>query len=197
MPTEAKRETVARLSEIIAASPSSIVADYRGLRVAEIGAVRRSLREKGIRYHVVKNRLARIAADQAGVSELSSLLVGPSALALGGDDESHLARSFLEAVRPYKSVAVRGAVVRGRRIEAADVVRLAELPGREVLLARLAGVIASPLGTMAGLLAALIDAVNRARPSATKGQYFRSLTVAATMGPGIRVDVPAVLAAAA
>ncbi|MGH2407718.1 MAG: 50S ribosomal protein L10 [Candidatus Limnocylindrales bacterium] len=155
MPTEAKRATVAELSALFASSSSSIVADYRGLSVSQIGAVRRLLREQGIRYHVVKNRLARIAADQAGVTELSSLLVGPSAVALGGDlDESGLARAFLDAVRPYKMVTVRGAVVRGRAIPAADVARLAELPSRAVLLAQLAGAIASPLATMAGLLAA-------------------------------------------
>ena len=128
------------------------MADYRGLKVSEIGAVRRSLREKGIHYHVVKNRLAKIAADQAGVTELSALLEGPTAIAVGIDDESQLAKAFLDAVRPYKVVVVRGGVIRGRRIEASDVTRLAELPSREVLLAQLAGAIASPLSTMAGLL---------------------------------------------
>lgn len=157
MPTEAKRETVSELSALFASSPSSIVADYRGLTVTQIGAVRRQLREKGVRYHVVKNRLAKIAATQAGLAELAPLLVGPSAIALGGDlDEAGLARAFLDAVRPYKTVAVRGAVIRGRAIPAADVTRLAELPSREVLLAQLAGAIASPLATMAGLFAAPI-----------------------------------------
>jgi large subunit ribosomal protein L10 len=157
MPTEAKRATVAALSALFASSSSSIVADYRGLTVSQIGVVRRLLREQGIRYHVVKNRLARIAADQAGLAELSPLLTGPSAIALGGDlDEGGLARAFLDAVRPYKTVAVRGAVVRGRAIPAADVTRLAELPSRDVLLAQLAGAIASPLATMAGLLSAPI-----------------------------------------
>jgi large subunit ribosomal protein L10 len=157
MPTQAKRETVAELTALLAASSSSIVADYRGLTVAQIGAVRRVLREKGIGYHVVKNRLARIAAEQAGIGELSPLLVGPSALALGGGiDESGLARAFLDAIRPYKTVYVRGAVIRGHSVAAADVTRLAELPGRDVLLAQLAGAFASPLGTMAGLLSAPI-----------------------------------------
>jgi large subunit ribosomal protein L10 len=156
MPTDAKRATVADLTTLFQASPSSIVADYRGLTVSEIGAVRRSLREKGIQYHVVKNRLAKIAAEQAGVAELSLLLQGPTAIAVGIDDESQLAKAFLDAVRPYKVVVVRGGVIRGRRIDAGDVTRLAELPSREVLLAQLAGAIASPLGTMAGLLSAPI-----------------------------------------
>ena len=156
MPTDAKRATVAKLTTILAASPSSIVADYRGLKVSEIGAVRRALREKGIRYHIVKNRLAKIAADQAGVSELSPLLEGPSAIAVGIDDEAQLAKAFLDAVRPYKVVVVRGGVIRGHRIDARDVTRLAELPSREVLLAQLAGAIASPLTTLGNLLVAPI-----------------------------------------
>jgi len=154
MPTEAKREAVAELTRELQGSRASIVADYRGLTTSDLMAVRRALREQGIRYRVVKNRLARIAAAEAGVDALVPLLEGPSAIALGGDDETTLAKSFLDATRPYRTVAVRGAVVGGRRIEADGVTRLAALPAREVLLGQLAGGIASPLATMAGLLAA-------------------------------------------
>ena len=73
-------------------------------------------------------------------------------MALGRGDESAVARAFLDATRPFKVVAVRGAVVNGRRLAADDVSRLAALPSREVLLAQLAGAIASPLSSMAGLL---------------------------------------------
>lgn len=152
MPTEAKRAMVAELAQVFASSSSSIVADYRGLTVSEIGLVRRALREQGVTYRVVKNRLAKIAAREAGIEELGELLEGPSAVALGPEDEAALARSFLDAVRPYKTVTVRGAVVRGRRIDAETVTRLATLPSREVLLAQVAGALASPLSTMAGLL---------------------------------------------
>lgn len=155
MPTEGKRATVAQLTEAFSGSPASIVADYRGLTVSEIGTVRRTLRAQGIRYQVVKNRLARIAAQQAGIDELGPLLSGPSAIALG-PDEVGLARAFMEATRPFKVVTVRGAVVRGRRLDAESVAILASLPAREVLLAQLAGALASPLGTMAGLLSAPI-----------------------------------------
>jgi large subunit ribosomal protein L10 len=154
MPTEAKRAAVAELTEAFSGSSTSIVADYRGLSVSEINAVRRSLRQQGIGYRVVKNRLARLAAEQAGVPELGPLLAGPSSVALGGGDEAKLARDFLEATRPFKAVVVRGAVIRGRRLGADDVARLAALPPREILLAQLAGALSSPLGSMAGLLAA-------------------------------------------
>jgi large subunit ribosomal protein L10 len=154
MPTEAKRAMVAELTELLGSSQTTIVTDYRGLTVAEIGLVRRALREQGVTYRVVKNRLARIAAKEAGSAELSELFEGPSAIALGPLEEAALAKALLDAVRPYRTVEIRGAMLRGQRIDAASVTRLASLPSREVLLAQLAGAIAAPLSSMAGLLTA-------------------------------------------
>lgn len=154
MPTEAKRAAVAELKEELSRSNATIVSDYRGLSVSDISAIRRGLRQQGISYRVVKNRLARIAADEAGRGELSSLLEGPTGLAIGGQDEAALARSFLDAVRPYRSVVVRGGVIGSQLIDGDAVTRLSRLPGREVLLAQLAGGIASPLASMASLLSA-------------------------------------------
>jgi large subunit ribosomal protein L10 len=154
MPTEAKRATVAELREEIAGSQAAIVADYRGLTVGELATIRRALREQGIRYRVVKNRLARIAASEAGREELVELLNGPTGLAVGGADEVALARGFLDATRPYRTVAVRGAVIGGQRVDAQAVTRLASLPPREVMLAQLAGGMASPLAGLAAVISA-------------------------------------------
>jgi large subunit ribosomal protein L10 len=154
MPTEAKKAAVAALTEDLSAAKATIVADYRGLTVSELQSVRRALRGEGIKYRVVKNRLAKIAAQDAGNAELVGLLDGPTALAMGGSDEVALARTFLDAVRPYKTVVVRGAVLSGRRVDAESVSRLATLPSREVLLSQLAGGMAAPLATMASLFAA-------------------------------------------
>jgi len=154
MPTEAKRETVAKLVEVFSTNPTAIVVDYRGLKVSDLAIIRRGLRDKGVTFRVVKNRLGRIAADQAGVPELSTLLAGPTGIALSAGDETAAARSFLEAMRPYRTIAVRGGVLRGKRIDTDGVTRLSTLPSREVLLSQLAGGFAAPLSTMAGLLAA-------------------------------------------
>ena len=100
------------------------MSDYRGLTVSEIdGRAVARLRDQGLTYHVVKNRLARIAADQAGSEELAGLLIGPSAVALGGGDESAVARAFLDATRPFRPGRACGApssrpasrLARGRR----------------------------------------------------------------------------------
>jgi large subunit ribosomal protein L10 len=154
MPTEAKQATVAELKDELSRAKATIVADYRGLTVHDITAVRRSLRGEGITYRVVKNRLARIAAQEAGTGELSELLSGPSAIAMGSGDEVALARAFLEAIRPFRTVAIRGAVLNGKRVDADAVTRLATLPSREVLLAQLAGGMASPMASMASLFSA-------------------------------------------
>ena len=162
MPTEAKRETVAELAEQLAASRAAIVSDYRGLTVADISALRTSLREQDIAYRVVKNRLMRIAATQADRAELVELLDGPSAIAFGGGDESATARAFVEAVRRYRNVGLRGALLGSQRIDEAGVRRLAALPSREVLLAQLAGAFASPLSVTAGLLSASLRGLGAA-----------------------------------
>ena len=154
MPTEAKQATVAQLKDELSNAKATIVADYRGLTVADISAVRRNLRAEGITYRVVKNRLAKIAAQEAGTGELSELLTGPSAIAMGSGDEVALARAFLDAIRPFRTVAVRGALLNGKRVDADAVSRLATLPSREVLLSQLAGGMASPVSSMASLLSA-------------------------------------------
>jgi large subunit ribosomal protein L10 len=154
MPTEAKRAAVAELKEELSRSNATIVADYRGLTVSDLGAIRRSLREQGVSYRVVKNRLARIAAQEAGRGELGEMLDGPTGLAIGGEDEVALARTFLDAVRPYRTVVVRGALIGSQRIDSDSVTRLSRLPAREILLAQLAGGMASPLAGLASLFAA-------------------------------------------
>jgi large subunit ribosomal protein L10 len=154
MPTQAKRETVTRLSDQLGGARMAIVSDYRGLTVAEMSALRRSLAEQGIAYRVVKNRLMRIAAEQAGRPELGELLDGPTAIAFGDDDEAATARVFVETARRYRQVAIRGALLGTARIDEPTVRRLAALPSREVLMAQLAGAVGSPLATTVNLFAA-------------------------------------------
>ena len=151
MPTEAKRETVAELPEEARGSTAMIVSEYRGLKVSEIGEIRRSLRKHNVTYHVVKNRLMKIAARDAGAETLGLLLEGPTAVAFARGDEAAAAKAVLDAVRPYRIVKVTGAVLGTRVIDADGVIRLSLLPSRDVLLAQVAGAIAAPMSTMVGL----------------------------------------------
>lgn len=132
MPTEAKRETVAGLTEEARGSTAMIVSEYRGLRVSELGEIRRSLRKQNVTYRVVKNRLMKIAARDAGAETLGLLLEGPTAVAFARGDEAAAARAVLDAVRPYRLVKITGAVLGTRVIDAGGVVRLSRTaqPGR-------------------------------------------------------------------
>lgn len=154
MPTEAKRATVAELREELSRNPTLIVSEYRGLSVSELAEVRRALRKHNVSYRVVKNRLMRIAANEAGLEALSPMLTGPSAIAFGSGDESAVAKAVLDATKPYKVIKLKGAVLGTRAIDANGLTRLAALPSRDVLLAQLAGAFAAPMAEMAGLLAA-------------------------------------------
>jgi len=154
MPTEAKRETVAELTEAARGASAIIVSEYRGLKVSEIGEIRRNLRKQNVTYHVVKNRLMKIAAKDAGVDALGSLLTGPTAIAFAHGDEAAAAKALIDAVRPFKLVKVTGAVLGSRVVDADGVARLSQLPSRDVLLAQVAGAIAAPLSTVAGLFEA-------------------------------------------
>ncbi len=153
MATEEKRQAVAELAELLRNSSALAVADYRGLKVSEMAAVRRSLKANGVQLHIAKNRLLKIAADQVGLDDLKPMLAGPTAVATVSGDELTLARALQEAFRPYnKVVSLRGGLLGKRAIDGAGLARMALLPSREVLLARLAGGMASPMTAMAGVL---------------------------------------------
>jgi large subunit ribosomal protein L10 len=151
MPTEAKRETVAELTEECRSATAMIVSEYRGLKVSQFGEIRRSLRKQNVSYHVVKNRLMVIAAKEAGSEAIALLLQGPTAVAFIKGDEGAAAKAVLDAFRTHRMVKVTGAVIGNRVIDADGVTRLSMLPGRDVLRAQVAGAIAAPMATMAGL----------------------------------------------
>jgi large subunit ribosomal protein L10 len=153
MPTDAKRQAVTDLAAMLRESSALAVADYRGLTVSEMHTVRRTLRANGVNLKVAKNRLLKIAAGEAGLDELKPMLDGPTAIATTSGDEVGLARALQDAFRPYKVVTLRGGLLAGQPVSASDLQRLATLPGREVLLGRLAGGMVAPLSGMAAVLA--------------------------------------------
>src|SRR4029078_7694789 len=122
--TEAKRESVAELKEILSGSRTLIVSEYRGLTVKEIAEIRRALSKQDVTYRVVKNRLMRIAAQDTIGEALSPLLTGPTASALG-NGESATAKAVIDATRPYRVVTITGAVLGARGISGAGRARIA------------------------------------------------------------------------
>ncbi len=149
-----KQAAVAEIVDSFNDAAGAVLTEYRGLTVKELQDLRRSLGENAD-YAVVKNTLAKLAATEVGISGFDELLTGPTAIAFG-TDEAGTAKAVLDATRPYRIVRVTGGVLGDRAIDADGVTRLATLPSREVLLAKLAGGMQSPTATLAGLLAANI-----------------------------------------
>src|SRR5450759_5793360 len=106
MPTEAKRETIAELTEECRSATAMIVSEYRGLKVSEFGEIRRNLRKQNVTYHVVKNRLMKIAAKDAGSDAVGILLDGPTAVAFIKGDEGTYAQAVLNALRTYRLIKI-------------------------------------------------------------------------------------------
>src|ERR1041384_1158580 len=124
MPTDAKRQAVSDLADMLRGSTAIAVADYRGLKVAEMQTVRRTLRASGVELHVAKNRLLKIAADEAQLTDLKPMLEGPTALATISGDEVTLAKALQEAFRPFRVVSVRGGMLGDRAVDAASLSRM-------------------------------------------------------------------------
>ena len=160
MPTEEKRQAVTELAHLIRSSSAMAVADYRGLKVSEMQAVRRTLRENNVQLTIAKNRLLKIAADEAERPELKPMLTGPTALASIIGDEGAMAKALADAFRPYsRVVSVRGGMLGDAAIDASQLTRLATLPSRDVLLGKLAGGMVAPLSGMANVLAGNLRAL--------------------------------------
>jgi large subunit ribosomal protein L10 len=151
-----KERVVAELTERLRTSETLIVADYRGLSMKEIDALRSELLKHGARFSVVKNSLTRRAAEAAGVEALLALLDGPSAIAFleADGDPVAVAKALGDVARTTRVLAIRGGVLEGSPITGADVENLAKLPPTDVLRGQLVSSLAGPLTTVVGLFAA-------------------------------------------
>jgi len=159
LPTQRKIDSVANLTDKLSRTQFMVVADYRGLTVAEIGDLRKKLRETGAELIVAKNTLTLIAAKQAGYGALEPLLAGPTALAFAYDDVAKTAKAINEFNRGPKKLVVRGGML-GKSLLAGNAVdQVAQLPSREQVLAQIVGGIASPVAGVVGVINAAITNV--------------------------------------
>jgi large subunit ribosomal protein L10 len=165
VPNAEKVNAVAEIAERFSASSAAVITEYRGLSVKQVSQLRRAL-GRDTTYAVVKNTLTRRAAAQAGVTLDESLLVGPTAIAFITGDPVDAAKGLRDFARTNPLLVIKGGVLEGRSLSAAEVARIADLESREVLLAKLAGALKAlptraaglfqaPLSQMARLAAAL------------------------------------------
>ena len=148
-----KTQIIESLQEAFSRCSISILTDYRGLTTSEMTALRRRLQESGSEYKVVKNTLARFAAERAGMDELVSSFEGPVAIAFGYGDITATTKVLADYIREVKeNISIKGGLLGNRLLSVDDVMTLATLPPREILLARVLGQMESPISALLGCL---------------------------------------------
>jgi large subunit ribosomal protein L10 len=154
MKREHKEEVVDELTQRLKAADTLLVADYRGLTMPQIDELRSRLLESGARFTVVKNTLTRRAAEAAGADALLALLDGPSAIAFLETDGDMVAaaKALADSARETNVLEIRGGVMQGSTLTAAEVESLAKLPPEDVLRGQVLGAIVAPVTALAGLL---------------------------------------------
>jgi large subunit ribosomal protein L10 len=150
---EQKAEQVELLTEKLKRAKVAVLTDYRGLTVSQLQELRGKLRTGAVEYRVIKNTLARRAAEAAGVPALQSELEGPVAIAFGYDDLATPSKLINEWIRTTRlKLEVKGGLVEGRVFSPDQVKQLADLPSREILIAQLLGTLQSPVAQLVGIM---------------------------------------------
>ncbi|MGH8968826.1 MAG: 50S ribosomal protein L10 [Actinomycetes bacterium] len=170
-----KAAAVAELAEEFRRSNGAVLTEYRGLTVAQLKELRRSLGEH-VSYAVVKNTLTRIAAKEAGVAAFDDLLAGPSAIAFVKGDPVEAAKGLRDFARAHPPLVIKGGVLDGKPLSPAEIQQLADLESRDVLLAKLAGAMQASLQNAVSLFAA---------PLAQTARVLEALRQKAEQDPGV------------
>ena len=154
-PRPEKIAVVDEVREKLSSAGAAILTEYRGLKVSELEGLRRSLRQAGGEYKIYKNTLVRFATRDLGIEGIDALLEGPTAIAFADADVPGVAKALRDFSRTNPLLVVKGGVMGANVLTAGDAAALADIPPREVLLARMAGLMAAPMQQFAGLLQAL------------------------------------------
>lgn len=141
-----KEEIINKLAEDLGKCAVAIATDYRGITAKDMVQLRKQLFTQGVDYRVVKNTLAHLAAEKAGVKGLDQFLAGPLAIALGYDDAVKPAKILVDATKvPGAVLKIKGGVMGNKVLSAADVSSLASIPPKDVLISQLLGRLQSPI----------------------------------------------------
>ena len=157
MATPKKAEALEQVSDKLKRAQALVITDYRGLSVAQLQDLRRKLRASGVDYLVVKNTLARRAADENGLEDLKAALVGPVGMAIGYDEPIAPAKLVNEYIRQTRMLTVTSGMLSGRLLSADEVKQLGDLPSREVLLGQLAGSLNHSVAQLAGAMQSVVQ----------------------------------------
>ena len=154
---ERKQELVNQIAEEIKASSSVVIADYRGLNVAEVTELRNNMRNEGLTFKVYKNSLVRRAMEQAGIEGLDKVLTGPNAFAFSTDDAVAPARVLNDFAKEHENLELKAGVIEGKVADQSEIKAIATLPSREGLLSMLLSVLTAPMRNTALAVKAVAD----------------------------------------
>ena len=150
---EKKKQIIDGLEETFSKCSIAILTDYRGLATSEMTKLRRKLQDSGNNYQVVKNTLARFAAERLDWEDPTSSFEGPIAIAFGYGDIAKTAKILVDYIREIKeNLSIKGGFLGHRRLTAEEVVTISTLPPREILLAKVLGQMKSPISALVGCL---------------------------------------------
>ena len=161
-----KQAIVADLAEQLKNSPAGVVVNYQGITVDADTKMRKALREAGVKYMVMKNSLTDRACDEVGMGDMKQYLTGMTAIAIGTTDPVAPAKVLKEYAEKVESFQILAGYLDGAVVDAETVNKLADIPSKEVLLAKLLGSIKSPLYNFAYAIQAIIDKDGEAAPEA-------------------------------
>lgn len=149
---ELKAPVVAEIAEAVKDAQSVVLVDYRGLTVDQDTALRKQLRAAGVTYKVYKNTMMNFAFKGTDFEALAPYLEGPSAIAISTTDATAPARELANFAKTAEKLEIKGGVVEGNAYDAAGIMEIAKIPGREALISRLLGSMQSPITNMARVL---------------------------------------------
>ena len=192
-----KATAVADIAEQFRESTATLITEYRGLSVANLAELRRSLAGSAT-YSVAKNTLIRRAASEAGVEGLDELFVGPTAIAFVSGEAVDAAKAIKTFAKDHKALVIKGGYMDGHPLTVAEVERIADLESREVLLAKLAGAMKANLSKAAGLfnapasqVARLAAALQEKRASEAPEEPAAPAEAPAAEAPAAEAEAPA------
>ena len=165
---EQKQQAVANLAELIKASSAGVIVNYQGITVDKDTAMRKALREAGVKYVVMKNTLTGRACEMVGYGDMKQYLSGMTAIAISQDDPIAPAKIMKEYADKIPSFEIRAGFVDGGVIDQAGVEALAATPSKEVLIGKMMGSLMSSLYGFAYVLQAKIDKENEGGEAATE-----------------------------
>ncbi len=162
MRKEQKAQLISSLEGSFGKCRVGILTDYRGITAQEMVQLRKKLRAAGVEYRVIKNTLARFAAERTGWTQVGGTFKGPLAVALGYDDLVAPAKVLTDYISDTKSsLAIKGGFIGDKLLTAEDVAALSKLPAREVLVARVLGAMQSPIVSLVYTLNAPLSGLAR------------------------------------